>query len=142
MKTKYCVQCRKPYQGTGTAQRWCPACQPLRNKERRYLSRRAYNRHGISTEQYDAWVGAGCAVCGNPFTETPHTDHDHTHCADRRGCEYCVWGRLCKPCNVAFIYAIELNPALRNLVAPKVLKYIDKIREKQGCSSLAKASAV
>jgi hypothetical protein len=128
---KVCRRCLQPYIGTGRAQIWCPACWITIKRERdrdAWVSGRHRQRHGLTQERYDVLRARGCAICGNPFTETPHVDHDHRHCPKKIGCEECVRGLLCRFCNNGFIYAVESNPALRELVAPQVLKYIDKFQ--------------
>jgi len=40
-----------------------------------------------------------CAICLEPFTETPQVDHDHRCCGDVHSCEKCRRGLLCKHCN-------------------------------------------
>lgn len=136
MKTKICVSCGAPYEGTGTAQRWCPPCGVVRTKERnRVYDAGRRNLHGIDEHVYDVWFLEGCAICKQPFVETPHVDHDHRHCSGKIGCKECVRGLLCRVCNNGFVYAIEMNPSLRTLVPLSVLDYVDKIKKRCPTSS-------
>jgi hypothetical protein len=46
-----------------------------------------------------------------------------------------VRGLLCRVCNNGFVYAIDMNPSLRTLVAQSVLDYVDKIEKRDETSS-------
>jgi hypothetical protein len=41
-----------------------------------------------------------CAVCREPFTKTPHIDHDHRCCPGKTSCGKCVRGLLCEGHNL------------------------------------------
>lgn len=129
---KMCLRCRHDYVGTARNQKYCPPCGTIRTRERHHNAWAANPRrqlHGLSQQRYDELKMLGCAICGQPFAETPHIDHDHLHCPGKFGCEECTRGLLCKSCNSGFVSAIESNPALRKLVAPEVLIYIDKFQQ-------------
>ena len=131
--------CDTPFVTKAKNQRFCEECGLFNKKvyDRKFAKRQTHRRHGVSDEQFSSWVLLGCAVCGTEFTETPHVDHDHKHCAGRNGCKDCVRGLLCKCCNMYLISAIEKNPKLRLLVAKSILDYVDKHREPGPESSLA-----
>lgn len=73
-----------------------------------------YNRHlkakfGISVEAADNMRIAQddkCAICNNPFTQTPDLDHDHKTGKIR--------GLLCHPCNLILGLAKDNPDILRN----------------------------
>lgn len=66
-------------------------------------------RYGLTREQYEQLLAeqdGKCAICHEPFTETPVIDHDHSCCEPSpRGqswkplCGGCVRGLLCGNCN-------------------------------------------
>lgn len=59
-------------------------------------------RHGLTMSQFEAMhrgQDGKCACCRREFLKTPHIDHDHGCCPGRYGCEKCVRGLLCAPCN-------------------------------------------
>jgi hypothetical protein len=61
------------------------------DSHRRSMLRRYY---GMSVEQFAAMrdaQGGGCGICREPFTKTPHVDHDHATGTVRE--------LLCGPCN-------------------------------------------
>ena len=147
---RVCEICGEDYKPAGWAQRRCIECcskyrhnsKRLREKKR-HRGKRVYpdnsewrlnyrlKQFELSREQYEVWKLAGCALCGQPFTEesVPHIDHDHQHCAGKHGCVKCVRGLLCHSCNQQFIAAVESNVRLRDLVSPRVVAYIDSKRE-------------
>lgn len=52
-------------------------------------------KYGITSTEFEALVAASgghCQLCGDPFTRTPHIDHNHSTGEVR--------GLLCSPCNV------------------------------------------
>lgn len=76
---------------------WCDEClsDPVR------LQR--FRRYGITQQQYDAAMDAGCAICGARDRKL-HVDHDHSCCPQHGGhgpktCGECVRGLICGPCN-------------------------------------------
>jgi hypothetical protein len=99
-----------------------------RTKQLVWRLRYRLKQHGLTFEQYVEWKVDGCAICGEPFSKTPHIDHDHRHCAGKYGCKDCVRGLLCAKCNGIFIAVIENKPSLRQCVSSQVLRYIDKRR--------------
>lgn len=76
--------------------KWCRTCgrsSPEGNRFRRY---------GITSEQYEAAVLRGCAICGRTDRKL-HVDHDHSCCPARksRTCGRCIRGLICGQCNRA-----------------------------------------
>lgn len=76
--------------------------------ERRRKDARIRNRYGISIETYEellAEQGNKCALCFRDFSGKsgkagPHIDHDHSCCAGRESCGFCIRGLLCHWCNI------------------------------------------
>jgi hypothetical protein len=63
-------------------------------------------RHGVGKDGIEAILTAqngGCAICGVLYEDAPGRrlamDHDHAHCAGKKGCPDCVRGLLCNACN-------------------------------------------
>lgn len=64
---------------------------------------RVHNFHGVTREFMAQLTGSNppaCAACGETGARLS-IDHDHNHCPGERGCEHCVRGYLCQPCNTA-----------------------------------------
>ena len=60
----------------------------------RHRQNEVWRKYHLSNEQYQEMLDAQnneCACCHDPFTRTPHVDHDHS--TDK------VRGLLCGPCN-------------------------------------------
>lgn len=75
---------------------WCPDCgrdSPEAQRLRRY---------GITPEQYDAALEAGCPICLRKV-DTLQVDHDHDCCpgGTSRLCGKCTRGMICGACNRA-----------------------------------------
>jgi hypothetical protein len=128
-----CVDCLGDFYPPTLHRKTCDECRKRREVDSNRL--RDIYRHGVSRTRFEELFLAGCAICGKPFKETPHIDHDHRHCSGRYGCRDCFRGLLCRFCNNGFIYALENNPSLRNLVSQSVLDYVDKIKEPRQTSS-------
>jgi hypothetical protein len=72
---------------------------------------RQYNRdrqlleaHGLTPEQRASKIATQdgkCACCGDLLAtdRTPHVDHDHACCPEKKSCSKCQRGMLCQPCN-------------------------------------------
>ena len=59
--------------------------------------------HGVTREHMAKLTGdssPACGACGGSGARLS-IDHDHNHCPGERGCEHCVRGYLCQPCNTA-----------------------------------------
>jgi|SRR5208282_4618848 len=125
-----CDTCGVIFNPTGPRQKRCEPCGSIH--DRSWDKARSARRHGMTDEIFSQLFAKGCAICHRPFTESPHVDHDHSHCSGRFGCERCLRGLLCKFCNNGFVYAIESNPELRKFVAPEILEYIDKLQKTAG----------
>ena len=64
--------------------------------------RKAYHRHGLSTEQFDllrSKYNGKCWACQE--NEGTSVDHDHNCCTGAWSCGKCVRGILCHHCNTA-----------------------------------------
>lgn len=103
----------KPCKGCGSTTRprnyagpRCATCHRARKKATKDASRDSYlvNTYGISQQEYDelkAFQGGRCFICRRATGATKNlaVDHDHKHCAGKKGCRDCVRGLLCSPCN-------------------------------------------
>ena len=85
-------------------------------------------RHGLGKAGVDAVLesqGGGCAICGVPYADKPGQrlamDHDHRHCAGKKGCATCVRGMLCNADNNLLRLAGDDPERLRAAAA-----YLDK----------------
>ena len=84
-------------------------------------------RHGLSADRVDAMDAAQrglCLVCRRPMAERGGRviDHDHRlaerHPHDpRRGCQACVRGLLCPPCNSLLGFAGDSEEVLERAAA-------------------------
>lgn len=56
---------------------------------------RIYSKYGITADEYERLIDAGCGICGGTFElgAKPHVDHDHATGKTR--------GILCQSCNLA-----------------------------------------
>src|SRR5258708_20132597 len=97
---KTCLECKTRYVGTSRCQRWCSVCS--RERKRARDRNVPPNRHGLSEIEYETLKQLGCAVCGEPFRETPHVDHDHAHCDKKIGCKNCLMVLLFRSSNNRF----------------------------------------
>ena len=75
--------------------------ESVQSKRRNALAR--LKRYGLTPERYaemlEACAGC-CESCGREFVKTPHIDHDHSCCPERKkSCGSCVRGLLCDNCN-------------------------------------------
>jgi hypothetical protein len=76
-----------------------------RHRRENQASLRARNRelkHGLTVEAFAAQLleqNSACAICLEPFTETPQVDHNHECCGEVYACDKCRRGLLCKHCN-------------------------------------------
>jgi hypothetical protein len=82
-----------------------------------------------------------CAACREPFTGTPHVDHDHACCppgpkTGPRSCGKCVRGLVCVRCNT-FIGYIEARPGSLE----QVLAYLQQGAPPIPLSTAAKSPA-
>lgn len=111
-KTSACRECEQQH----TGETWCVDCaawlpsgdfyrvgadQKLMTN--RCKPCRALNFHGVTREFMTRLSGSAspaCAACGGTGARLS-IDHDHNHCPGERGCEHCVRGYLCQPCNTA-----------------------------------------
>jgi hypothetical protein len=69
---------------------------PKRETQRRNAEAARLRNHGLTPDSYRALLlaqGEACAICREPFRETPRIDHDHETGEVR--------GLLCHRCNVA-----------------------------------------
>lgn len=92
------------------------------NKEKINLRRRNY-RHRITQQWFDQKLveqDNKCAICCEPFTKTPHVDHNHKCCPPLRSCDKCRRDLLCDDCNLG-LGRFKDNPLLL-LVAIEYLK--------------------
>jgi Recombination endonuclease VII len=70
---------------------------------KRVATRVRWNRYGTTAEKLEEKMTEQdnkCAICRNPFTKTPHIDHDHECCSTRKTCGGCNRGLLCDDCNL------------------------------------------
>lgn len=84
----------------------CATCYRAFKKKQSTKSRGTYlvNTYGISEQEYldvKTYQGGKCAICQRATGATKNlaVDHDHRHCAGRKGCRDCVRGLLCSSCN-------------------------------------------
>jgi hypothetical protein len=92
---------------------------------KRQRDKRTLYVHNITKEQYDSLLAAqhgACAICKQPFSKTPHIDHDHGCCSGKRTCGRCVRGLLCSTCNPA-IALLKDSPALLREAATYLERY-------------------
>lgn len=95
---RWCVDCRdwlpqSAFHRTGEGGKfWTVRCKPCKT---------AY-AHGVTVRHILARQGVErpqCGACGS--VEDLKIDHDHACCPSANGCERCVRGYLCHPCNTA-----------------------------------------
>jgi hypothetical protein len=82
-------------------------------------SKRRLRQHGVTQEWLDAKMleqDGKCALCKQPFTETPHIDHNHICCQSRRNCGTCQRGLLCKDCNLGLGRFKDNTQTLENAI--------------------------
>ena len=157
-ENRVCLRCNIEYAPTGSKQRFCPQCGILNESDQRkryrqahpykhdcYQARRSkFKKCGLDESSMLAIIARGCPICGESFKLAPHLDHDHRICSGKNHiCMKCFRGVICDICNTGFIRAIEQRPALRKLVAPSVLAYIDKLMEEkclEPCARLCRAT--
>lgn len=65
----------------------------------RVASRKIEVRYGLTPDEYNDLIDAGCGICGR--TEWLVVDHDHGCCPGTYTCGNCVRGVLCRSCNSA-----------------------------------------
>jgi|ERR1035441_5413959 hypothetical protein len=121
METKTCGKCKqvKPVEEfyvsrtTADGLKWdCQDCSRAANSawyqrpggHQYNRDRQLGNRHGLTPQERDAKIaaqGGKCACCGDPLAtdRTPHVDHDHACCPEKKSCSKCQRGMLCLPCN-------------------------------------------
>jgi Recombination endonuclease VII len=77
--------------------RICKPCFTKRSNEWHIL-----DKYGLTKEDLDRLLegqGYSCAICLEPFADTPHVDHDHFCCPTSKTCGKCIRGLLCDSCN-------------------------------------------
>jgi len=84
-------------------------------------------RHGLAIDQIiDKWRAQGysCLLCKMPIhlLEDVTVDHDHAHCL-RSGCNKCVRGILCGPCN-SKVGVYETYEKLTGIERRAILEYL------------------
>lgn len=79
--------------------------------------KKAYKRHGVTTEQFEAMKAKHNGLCW-ACQERPGTsiDHDHSCCPGPRSCGKCVRGLLCHYCNTALGLAGDSPEKLIRLI--------------------------
>ena len=84
----------------------CTTCHRLKVKENKGRSRNSYlvNTYGITEQEYldiKRHQDGRCFICRRATGATKNlaVDHDHAHCAGKKGCRECVRGLLCSSCN-------------------------------------------
>ncbi len=111
-KVSVCREC----EAERPTSRWCVDCADWLPEEdfyrvgvnQKFMTNRCkpcrvLNSHGVSKDLMRQITGdetPRCGSCGDGG-ERLAIDHDHGHCVGERGCEHCVRGYLCQPCNVA-----------------------------------------
>jgi hypothetical protein len=77
--------------------------------------------HARLVAQYAATLasqGGRCAICDAPSGKRRfHIDHDHSHCSANQGCDECVRGLLCSPCNTGLGMFSDNADRLRSAIA-------------------------
>ena len=79
---------------------------------RRWRAADRLKRYGLTQESFERLLeaqGYACAMCFETFQEDEaiHIDHDHTlscHPEEKRACDRCRRGLLCRQCNTALGY--------------------------------------
>jgi hypothetical protein len=86
-------------------------------------------KHDLTPEgfalMFEKQAGA-CAICHEPFTETPQIDHDHDCCGETHACAKCRRGLLCKHCNRGIGCLKDSVEILRN-----ALEYLAKYERQE-----------
>ena len=100
----------------------------MKNREVQRIKHRN-TRHRITQEWFDAKMqeqDGKCAVCHQPFTETPHIDHNHECCPQLRSCDKCRRGLLCEDCNLG-LGRFKDNPT----VLANAIQYVNQYKKEQ-----------
>lgn len=111
---------------TGQKRLICRACLQARYQSTGWKKRVLV--YGISIEQFLSMLeeqNGCCKICGVEFSSdrtsaefTPHIDHDHACCPDRKNaCGDCVRGLLCRRCNSILGFANDDQVILGNALA-------------------------
>lgn len=88
----------------------CRPCVALRNSDplvrQHNQAKHLASTYGVTLHWYSEQgdkQGWRCLICERRRDECPDmtlvVDHDHSHCANNRGCQDCIRGLLCKTCN-------------------------------------------
>lgn len=99
---------RGPYRKLGRYQKRTRTLGPKegipRIRSPRTKAEQLWRFYRLPLLQYEAWLVAGCAVCGCDLSaRTPDVDHDHSCDHPGKGlssCRGCVRGLLCRSCNL------------------------------------------
>ncbi len=106
---KSCIDCDKQKGPRQKHNKRCWTCQRKVNQEnaRQAHGKRLEETYGITIDEYDAlyeFQGGRCALCriATGKSRRLSVDHDHKCTAGhdpKLGCQDCVRGLLCRPCN-------------------------------------------
>lgn len=101
-----CVKCGAEWKNPGFGNKYS-LCQTCRSQANLLVKRAGH--HNVPADTLLQWLDQGtCEICSAPLRlagfhqDKPfNIDHDHGCCPGEYGCEQCVRGLLCTPCNTA-----------------------------------------
>lgn len=114
-------------------QPWCKDCAKaakttwLKTSQDKVRWNNLWSTYRLRREDYERLLadqGNRCAVCSEPFTATPHIDHDHQCCSGERSCGKCVRGLTCQSCNHMVGWYEKMHNSL-DPVTQRVVRYLD-----------------
>ena len=97
-------------------------------KNRRNLSRSRARTYGLTEDQLNEILLAGCYAPGCKRTDTLHIDHDHSCCNRIGSCGQCVRGALCASHNT-YLGKLEKEPGFAKWVLGGGLPSLELRRE-------------
>ena len=98
-----CLGCNKMFRPKRVDSQVCS--EECRNKAQRTLYPSSHRKarakqYGLSYEQFEQMIAAGCYAPGCQQSADLQIDHDHSCCPRRGSCGKCVRGALCKRHNL------------------------------------------